>query len=498
MASWASLDDLSLDNLVALEEADEKATRENDRRILALRPAKPAPKAGIMGRKRRRNPSGSVAASAAGKKEGEPLKRNDVVWILMKQNLKDEDDVSEVTDDDLRQTAEHFQDRGLYIWASLGVVRVAKVKALPGKSKKEKGLVASISYVYDSSNEEQRTAEKETLMKTCKVAHRFLHRYEPIFTKNKKILAGVEASIQYLLNRHDFFRLKCSLNAQADNVKEFFRLWLNKTQKAEPHKFLLANSADRKRYENALFGAEVLDDVLDDLLLNSQYQKIDVNREADDEEEESKDEKEDDSKREPVKSEEEEEDAFPKLEQPSKLNEGVVAFFQTDVAVAHLKNVMSGIVSSQRHDLMTRTGHYSLGIKSSLFYLSNANFLDDDDLITDNRLLAVVGENVFEPSLAALKVNGALASMSDLRQSFKRDYIWHCLIPEGIILYLQENGKNGTDTYESAEHFFLNMDQRKRRKYESNDDSVVQIVDDQQVDNNIPNTLVEEKEEETH
>ena len=142
-------------------------------------------------------------------------------------------------------------------------------------------------------------------------------------------------------------------------------------------------------------------------------------------------------------------------------NGEILKYLDKEETSSYLKSILEGKIKSERHDIvreMFRTGKLDFGIQSKIFHLTQPQFLYDDKKIdlqlseTMNRILDAVDlSHMYE---MAKRPTDTINSLS---HQYSHHYIYHVLVPEAILKYLQY--KNGWDK-ERAESFFQDGESR--------------------------------------
>lgn len=142
-------------------------------------------------------------------------------------------------------------------------------------------------------------------------------------------------------------------------------------------------------------------------------------------------------------------------------NGEILNFLTKKQTLSYLNRILNEKVKSQRHDIvcnMFRSGKLDFSMRSKIFQLTRADFLENDHKI-DNQLLKTMSKVLEGVNLP--KIPGMLAKPADSLvyqgPDNRNNYIWHVLVPEAIIKYLQE--KNGWDKCK-AEKFYLDGESR--------------------------------------
>ena len=137
-------------------------------------------------------------------------------------------------------------------------------------------------------------------------------------------------------------------------------------------------------------------------------------------------------------------------------NSEVLGFLSLEKTAIHLVRICNGEVQSERHNIvyqMFSRGTLDFGINSRIFRLSEAHFLVDDGTI-DLQLFKLILK-VFERSELSKLLEISVSSYK--YTLYRHKYIYHVLVPEAILKYLQE--RNGWDR-ETAESFYVDGESR--------------------------------------
>ena len=142
-------------------------------------------------------------------------------------------------------------------------------------------------------------------------------------------------------------------------------------------------------------------------------------------------------------------------------NGEILKFFSQKRTSLYLENICKGEIQSERHNIvcnMFRSGKLDFGIHSKIFHLAQVQFLEDDQKI-DHQLFEKMNRVLKKVNLS--QIPGMSAHMNDsydsLSNQYRQKYIYHVLVPEGIVKYLQH--KNGWDK-PIAENYFLDGESR--------------------------------------
>ena len=137
-------------------------------------------------------------------------------------------------------------------------------------------------------------------------------------------------------------------------------------------------------------------------------------------------------------------------------NGEILKFLSQEETALYLEQIFNEEIPSERHNIvckMFRSGKLDFSIHSKIFHLAQVQFLEDDQTI--DSLLPAVMNRIFE-RVDVSRVPGMVKrdndSFDSIADHYRHKYIFHVLVPEGIVKYLQE--KNGWDK-NTAEKFYL-------------------------------------------
>ena len=142
-------------------------------------------------------------------------------------------------------------------------------------------------------------------------------------------------------------------------------------------------------------------------------------------------------------------------------NAEIINFLSSEEAALYLEKVLNKEIQSERHDIvckMFRSGKIDFGIHSKIFHLSQVQFLEDAQNI-DNKLSEILSRLFEKVDIWQLpEMRNCASEQFDSRTNlYRHKYIFHVLVPEGIVKYLQD--KNGWDK-KTAENFYLDGESR--------------------------------------
>ena len=138
-----------------------------------------------------------------------------------------------------------------------------------------------------------------------------------------------------------------------------------------------------------------------------------------------------------------------------------VKYLSEEETSVFLTSILKGEIKSERHDIvskMFRSGKLDFGIHSEIFHLAGSTFLEDDGKIDAqlseamNRILEAV--DLSHMHGMSKRPNDTINSLS---HQYSHQYIFHVLVPEGIVQYLQY--KNSWDK-KTAETFYQDGESR--------------------------------------
>ncbi len=416
------------------------------------------------------------------KKTPKPAK-GDIMWRISVVGVaaapEDRPKERPATDADLRRTRKEFESAREYLDARLYVVKDSK------GSDHQLGChrVAMVYRVYDRRSE--RLTREE--LSAERVEKRFLFRYERLYAKNRAILEAVRHSTHHLVSRLDFRAMRDSLEKQQEDVKQYFRYRAQcstgksgkrrrgkpttpkNDNKFDPVEYLPVDVSERYIYlrKKGLMDAELkyLSQASTEAAAEEEEEDMDVDVGLNDSREvimlsspspsapaaEVKGSDWADSE-----DEEDDEDNVV-LDKPSRLNRDVLRFLERNSVCRKLGRIMEGREKSSRHDEMTKEKCYDQSLGSKLNRLVNNDFLDPDRT-TDKALFDLVLDKVFSANRDLLRVAGKKGGGSKgFSSGFVRGYVFNCLVPEGIILYLREEGEDSVKDHGSKSR------KRKRR-----------------------------------
>ena len=142
-------------------------------------------------------------------------------------------------------------------------------------------------------------------------------------------------------------------------------------------------------------------------------------------------------------------------------NEEIINFLLQEETTLYLEKIFNEEIPSERHDIvckMFRSGKLDFGIHSKIFNLAQMQFLEDDHRI--DLLLYDIMNRLFD-RVDVSRVPGLIKGDKDAFDSqanhFRHKYIFHVLVPEGIVKYLQEKKEWDKQT---AERFYLDGESR--------------------------------------
>ena len=142
-------------------------------------------------------------------------------------------------------------------------------------------------------------------------------------------------------------------------------------------------------------------------------------------------------------------------------NGEILKFLSREEIALYLEKIFNEEIPSERHDIvckMFKIGKLDFGIHSKIFHLAQVQFLEDDRAI-DSKLCEVMNR-IFQ-RVDVSRVPGMVKRDNDSFDSqanhYRHKYIFHVLVPEGIVKYLQD--KNGWDK-NTAENFYLDGESR--------------------------------------
>ena len=128
-------------------------------------------------------------------------------------------------------------------------------------------------------------------------------------------------------------------------------------------------------------------------------------------------------------------------------NQDILDFFQNKSQSKKLlkffKRIISGQMSSQRHDLLLKEEVTNFGTNSEIMKTQNITFLKDDGVIDDQ--LNEIGMKIFDEISYKFDFDTS-------ENNFKSNYSKYVIIPEGIIYFLM---KNFNLNYKIAEQIYV-------------------------------------------
>jgi hypothetical protein len=394
------------------------------------------------------------------------FKAGDVVWKLIVRDWHDRFKKLPCTDATLKMSANEFKQAHLYIEAGLCVLKFC------GFSTKGAIHHALVWPVFDQLGGGVPSLSAAIPEEVEKI---HLFRYERIYDKNVAIFGAIKRSVTHLMNRPDVFDKMESLERQHTAVRDFFRRH-DRHPRLKSYCFLPVDDLARRSYLALMLGDDQVHEWYS--TMSNKDQVPSQVAECDGGEKDDREEDGDDNPetivpaKEPVsfstdsddvkKDEEGNEDRF---RGPSEINLKVMQYFKTEKVQRNLKKIMTGTLASRRHDLLTSpSSHITMGNNLELCRLANEAFLDEDNL-NDKDLFHLLVEKVFSPWAELLKIGGKRGK-KDHSFGFQRDYVFGCLVPEGIIMYLMEVEGVG---YQEAEEKYMNttgkMGRRKRKEW---------------------------------
>ncbi len=448
--------DLNLDELDELLDAEVEAEEPQDPRNII--PFSPKPREGRSGR----GGEGKEKESQdIWEKMTPPFKKGEVLWILQVQSRDDRDEQRPVTEQDLARSIEDFDEAREFISPRFCVLK----QKMCSDKKKGANFFAMVLPVYDRRSVKVDKAR----LKPEKVGKKFLFRYERIYTKNETILEAFKRSVRPMMGRHDVRALVDSVYKQHDDVKEYFRKQ-EENGAIDPLEYLPLDIAERHMY---LVRLEVNDPKgLSYLNCSSTTNNDEVEEEQEQEQEQEEvvevkgqdDEveviltAEKNRRRWDVDSDDEDDDQAC-CAKPSDLNVAVLKYFRRGPVQRRLGKFVSGEAKSERHREMTERATYKLGLGSTLSSVVNNDYLDHD-MTTEKKLYELIVDKVFEPTKSELRVAGRRRKSHPAH--FVKDYVFYCLLPEGILMYLRE--KRGLSSEEAETEYLTNSSSRRRKK----------------------------------
>ena len=142
-------------------------------------------------------------------------------------------------------------------------------------------------------------------------------------------------------------------------------------------------------------------------------------------------------------------------------NEEVLQFISKKKTIAYLQKIFNEEVKSERHNIvknMFMSGNIDFSMRSKIYQLDKADFLEDDHKI-DKQLFQAMSELLDTMNLSRLRgmIEDPDKSLIYLKTFNKEQYIWLVLIPETIVRYLEVKNRWSKCV---AEKFYLDGESR--------------------------------------
>lgn len=142
-------------------------------------------------------------------------------------------------------------------------------------------------------------------------------------------------------------------------------------------------------------------------------------------------------------------------------NEEILQFISKEKTIAYLQKIFNGEVKSERHNIvrnMFMSGNIDFSMRSKIYQLDRADFLEDDHEI-DKQLFQAMSELLDTMNLSRVPSMIVDPDKSLIYQRIfnKEQYIWFVLIPETIVRYLQVKNCWSKSV---AEKFYLDGESR--------------------------------------